>query len=112
MKTIWVHAHEHSPGEAGSAFFNWYRTEDAARAAFHAALVNLGDNPDDAHFVFPVEVEDHLTDEQVTNFIDVEDALSLAASATTRRVGANVLAYWQASKFQMGTATEPHRTEN
>jgi hypothetical protein len=100
-KIAYVNAWEYvNPGpEAGGGGFNWYTNKAAAVRAYEADL--SGVNPDWAHFYFEVELPDGVTGAQeITEFIDYS-LLDYCACAETRRVGANVAAYWEQQKMNM-----------
>lgn len=103
-RVVYVHAWEYvNPGpSAGGGGFDWYNTEGLARSAYD----NAKPDADWAQFFFTFDVPE--TAGEVTPAIDAV-LHELCASAATRKVGENVLAYWKTKKFKMGTATEPHR---
>lgn len=108
MALVYVHAWEYvnGPTEAGGGGFNWYWEAASADSAFNAAP----DADGEAHFRFDFDA-DTLGDVadvegKITAAIDAE-LIGLCATCPRRRVGRDVLAYWQASGFKMGDATNP-----
>jgi hypothetical protein len=106
---VHVHAWEYVNGDdAGGGGFDWWYDAENARASYargaHARIG--GDAADVADFLFIAEVSDDHRGDEVTDEIDGE-LHELCALARTRKVGAHVLAYWQAHGFHMGDADNP-----
>jgi len=98
MKTVWVHGWE-VPGSVG---FDWFHKREDALNAYNATPVS----DDRADFFTLYVTEAGEAAEQTTSAIDSEIDY-IIATAATRRVGKNILAYWQENNMDMGTATEP-----
>ena len=117
LKTVHVHAWEtvnvfpHYPHriiDAGIGGFDWYAEDLKASRAFKAGIaVKIATDPaNTADFLFTVMVPRTMTSEKITALIDSE-LHDHCAKAKLRRVGLNVLTYWQRNKFKMGGAKRP-----
>lgn len=119
VKTVYVHAFEwvnawRDPRglrlDAGGGGFNWFHTEAEARAwykeGFAARVEESAANV--ADFYFTYDVPSYAKPQDITNMVDAV-LIDLTASATTRRIGDNVLTYWKRGKFKMGGAKRAAR---
>jgi hypothetical protein len=109
---VFVHAWEHSPGDAGSGGFDWYWSPEALDRAYNKGIATRikADPEDCADFRFTLDVPFSMDPGEITSLID-GDLQELCAHAHKRRVGANVLAYWQRAGMNMGDATHAAREE-
>lgn len=102
-KTVWVHAWEYvNPGpSAGGGGFDWYENRENALAAYNRDWRS----PSMAHFFFPYEIEeaDAPDADAITQAIDGE-LHEACAHAAERRVGDQVLAYWNKRGMKMENA--------
>ncbi len=107
MPKVYVHAWEYVNGKsAGGGGFNWFRKQHDRDVAWYVGFEEL-DSASSAEFCFDVTVRAK-SPGAITKAIDAK-LHDHCAKAECRRVGRNVLAYWKAHKFKMGTATRPAR---
>ena len=105
---VYVHAWEYvnGPNDAGGGGFDWYWEPQTANSAYTHARMGISV----AHFRFDVDVAETDDRDAITDEIDGQ-LIDLTAAASIRKVGRDVLAYWQANGMKMGDATSPAAPE-
>lgn len=109
MKTVYCVAWEYvNPGpSAGGGGFDWFLAIEDADKAWAKATSRARENDAVFRFDYP-GVDTAASRDAITYQID-GDLIDMCATATTRKVGSSVLAYWKANDFKMGDADGPAR---